>query len=185
MIYDGQSADFVQNLDLPNIFNLQIMSVSNFNIDQIKQQSSTLQNLNLVFFTEVNTANQILSALPNANVIKVNVNRNEAKIYKQNLDTYYLGDEMLYGLFFSPENYDCLLKKSIDRLKLISNVYENKLSMISNKILREDCKNLLAQANNILSSVRNINIKDGFYEFRSKIEQINRELGRNGCPTVY
>ena len=185
LIYDGQSANFVQNLDMPNIFNLQLMDVNNFDINQIKQQSSTLNSVNLIFFTEINNPNSILSALPNANLVKININRNEARIYKQNIDAYYLNNELLYGLIFSPEKYDCLLKKSVDRLKLISSIYENKLSMMTNKVLREDCRNLITQGINILSSVKSVNYKEGFYDFKNKIEQINRDLGRNGCPTIY
>ncbi|MCX6711867.1 MAG: hypothetical protein NT139_02430, partial [Candidatus Woesearchaeota archaeon] len=135
LIYDSNSFNYVKNLQIPKIFNYQLMDIKNLDQNTIQRSSSTLQQVNLIFFTQPKT---IKLKGPNVNTVVVDFKNKDITI--KNKHYIYLNEPLLYGAIFAPESYDCLYKKSLDQLGLISNIYSQKSYYLLMKINEPLCR---------------------------------------------
>ncbi len=179
LIYDSNTFNFVKNLQIPKIFNYQLIDIKNLDQNTIQKSSSTLQQVNLIFFTQPKT---IQLKGPKVNIVVVDIKNKDIII--KNKHYIYLGEPLLYGAIFSPENYDCLYQKSLDQLDFISNIYSQKAYYLLMKINQQLCRSKLIEAKKTLDTFRTL--KDNkLYGYRDNLESQNKELLKNDCPSIY
>ncbi len=103
-----------------------------------------------------------------------NLNNNKINIKSDTFNSQIdLNDELVYGVIFS-DDFQCLYQKVKDETKKVSEVYENKLSMLNNP----NCNYPSFQP--YLN-----NLKEFKLEYISSIETLNQELSGRNCPTLY
>lgn len=179
LVYDTNTFNYVKNLQIPKVFNYQLIDIKNLNQNTIQKSSSTLQQVNLIFFTQPKT---IQLKGPKVNTVVVNIKNKDITI--KNKYYTYLDEPLLYGAIFAPENYDCLYEKSLAQLDFISNIYSQKAYYLLMKINDPLCRSKLIEAKNTLDTFRTLkDIK--LYEYRDNLESQNKELLKNDCPSIY
>ena len=99
--------------------------------------------------------------------------------------TFYLNNEQLYGLFFTQDKYECLLQKTLNKLKDVSEIYSQKAYYLSLKTTNPLCKSKLANAQSTLSQFKTLKHYSTLADFKERIETLNKDLERNDCSTLY
>lgn len=185
LIYDDRSGNFVRDkLEFPLIFNLQKMHFRDFNINKVRLESSNLDQLNLIFFRDIDNMQNIRSSLKiDVNIVEINLDINEAKINGK--ETFYLEKEMLEGLIIGPEDYECLLDKALAKLSLVSEIYLQKSRMLRLKTRDQSCDALYAQISLNLERLKISKVKEELINIKDISEEQNRMLGRNGCVEIF
>ena len=122
-----------------------------------------------------------------AEVIEVDVDMHEAKIYSVSgvEEVFYLGEEMLYGLIFSGSGFGCVKDAARERLRMMSKINLYKVDRLIGKSEEEFCKNVLYQARGTLETYNLLDERVALEDYVKKIEEQNRRLETNGCPTIY
>ncbi len=119
-------------------------------------------------------------------VIYIDEANNRVMFYKEEKDSFYFGDELMYGAILTAdyEEYKCLLGKAVDRLKNIAYIYRDKASKLQVKAKSNECRTLYSS---IYSYINGFNFNDmtRLKEFNSKLDEQNRELNRNDCATLF
>jgi len=179
LIYDTTTFNYVKNLQIPQIFNYQLMDIKNLNQNVLQRSSSTLQQVNLIFFTQ---PKYITLTGPKVNIVVVNITKKDIKI--NNKHYTYLDEPLLYGAIFAPENYDCLYEKSLAQLQFISDIYSQKAYYLLIKVNNPLCKSKLTISKNTLDIFKTLN---GIilYQYKNQLESQNIELLKNDCPSIY
>lgn len=190
IIYDRNTFSFVRDLEIPRSFNVQLMDISDFDPSKLLIGARSLDQLNLLFFTNVRDVNEIFSQFKgvNLNVVEINLQTHEVEINNgvNTESTFYLGEGMLYGLVFAPENYPCLKDKAIEQLKNIVEIYEEKAGLLVSKTsTRPDCQNLLEGSRKFLNTFKTLDDVNAFYQYSLSLESQNRDLEKNDCPKIY
>lgn len=169
LIYDQQSFDYVKNLKIPEQFSIQKQDIRTFN-------PTNLPEATLVFFTQppqLQTTNT---------VIQIKLPSHEVVINKQT--TYYIDEPMMLGAIFGPTEYQCLQEKALNNLKIITNIYSQKATLMSLKT-SYTCKNYLYEAKNTLETFKQANNKEALYRIKEQVEKQNKNLQQHDCPTIY
>lgn len=183
LIYDSTSFNFVKNLKIPERFS--VLKTSSLNLNNVKRETSTLENVNFIFFTNPKNIDEIFEKIPQANIIEINQDKNKITFYPNKEKLFYLGEEMMYGAIFSPshESYKCLLEKSLTKLSMMSDLYSEKAYLLFLKNKNPSCQYM--QLKNILKAFSNSAEKETLYEYAEKINQQNKNLNENDCPTIF
>jgi hypothetical protein len=155
------------------------MDIKNLNQNVLQRSSSTLQQVNLIFFTQ---PKYITLTGPKVNIVVVNITKKDIKI--NNKHYTYLDEPLLYGAIFAPENYDCLYEKSLAQLQFISDIYSQKAYYLLIKVNNPLCKSKLTISKNTLDIFKTLN---GIilYQYKNQLESQNIELLKNDCPSIY
>lgn len=180
LVYDSESFEFVDQLDFPRAFNVQKQDIRFFDADRIKSEIGDTK-MTIAFFTGVSALN-IKQKLQNADVITVEHQNNEIMIDGQR--DFYLGEEMLYGALFDPEEYSCLKNRALSRLRDMSSIYSQKLSLVALKS-SPTCRSYLIESKNTLDTFRTQDARGSLYEMMDKIDRQNKDLEKNGCQKIY
>lgn len=166
LVYDSASYNFVNTLQIPELFDVKTISISYFQPEQNK-------NADIIYFTQSAPSNSI-QVNPNIHEITIN-----------NKKTFYLNSEQLYGLFFTKENYECLLQKTLKKLEDVSEIYSQKSYYLSLKTTNPLCKSKLANARSTLSQFKTLKQYSTLTDFKERIEILNKDLEKNDCSTLY
>ncbi|MDP4012901.1 MAG: hypothetical protein Q8R00_04835 [Candidatus Nanoarchaeia archaeon] len=190
LVYDKDSLSQVAQFNFPSIFNLQKTNIDNLNLDDLSQNTKSLETLNLVYFTKIPRAAEIFRKFTHLklNLVEINLDLNEIKIYKQDgsfTQTYFLEDAILYGAIFGPENFECVKEKTIERLNLVAQVHEQKATYLSTKTSSELCKAKYFEIRSTIDSLTTSDSKQSFYDSKERVDSQNKGLRKNACPTIY
>ncbi|MEK6862357.1 MAG: hypothetical protein AABY07_10430 [Nanoarchaeota archaeon] len=185
LIYDDRYGNFVRNkLEFPSIFNLQKIHFRDFDINKVRLESSSLDQINLVFFRPVDNPDAVKKAMKmNVNVVEVDADTNKVKINGE--ESFYLSNEMLEGAIIGAENYKCLLNKALERLSLVSEVYMQKASLLRLKTHEAECEGLYTGIALNLQGLKRSRDKQELIELKDNLEEQNRMLDRNGCIELF
>lgn len=182
-IYNDASRAFVQGLQFPSIFSVQMMHVRDFRAERVQQESGT-KDVHLVFFTEVPHAQLILRALPRAHVLEVQPEASQVLSHNTGTRTLYLGEEMLYGALFSPELFPCLQERARERLRLVTEVYLGKTALLQLKA-SDTCTLGLASLQDALREFARAPSAVELRALLPSLERSHQTLRRNDCAHVY
>jgi len=191
LVYYPETFDYVTNLKIPQIFNLQITGNQFFDSNLFATQAKGLDRFTIVFFgkspEDASGLVNKLSKWTTAEVIEVDVDDKTADIYSKSghEDVFYLGDEMLFGLIFSGSNFDCVKSLARERLRMLSKIYLNKIERVIGKTHEMECENMLYLARSTIETYNTLEDKDALYDYMKKIGNLNKKLEKNGCPTIY
>lgn len=185
LVYDDKSKSYVLDLKIPSIFNLQKMDLKNFKLQDIVKSSSSLT---LVFFNRVKNADSFFETFRDKGLrlIEVDFSNNLYKIYKKQgtVEGVYLNEDLLYGIIFGSENFDCMSAKVDENLDSIIDVYLGKISLIEKKTQDELCKGLLFESKRTLESLKNAKDRESIILMKG-IEEQNQNLEKNGCIKIF
>lgn len=189
LVYDSNNMRQVNELKISESFNIQKQSINQFNAEKMQTESSTLDSLTLVFFANIQNKDEIFSKIKiqNLNIVQVDLNTHQIKIYtrEESIDDFYLGDEMMIGSFFAPENYKCLKESAMRKLNLLSSVNEGKAILLGTKINDETCKSKLYEMQRTLNIFKTTTINNALWDNAGKIDEQNTELKKNDCSEIY
>ncbi len=190
LIFDTTTLNFVRDLTIPQTFNTQLMDVSKFSATQLLGSVRGLDTFNLIFFAPLTDAEQLLQQFQgvNINLVEVNIKTKEVTITTtiNTEETYYLGESMLYGLLFAPENYVCLKDKALERHKDLLGLYEQKVTLLIPKLSTQpQCQALLGEAQKLLRTYRTAQENKPLHDHAKALTQQNENLAKNDCPTIY
>ena len=190
---DRNNFDDVEDLakKVPGIFKVQITESKNFNLKQNMALFGNLEKLVVVFFGKAShTLNDFRSMMGgnyNVEIVEVNLEENTAKIHSQQgvEETFYLGEEMLYGLIFSGSGYGCVKDAARERLRMITEIYIGKVDRIASKNNDASCVSILNEVRKMLESFNQQESKSVLYDYAEKIENQNKLLIKAKCPSIY
>ena len=176
LIYDQNSNDFVNN-------EIEISSV--FNLEKVQEQQIKLgSNTKIVFFTnQIPSASSIVSMkknFENINFAHVSLSDKEIRFFEDNSwsgPAKYYSKEQLYGAIFSndAENFECNINRSLDRVKVVAQIYSDKAKLLSQIDRRAGCQ--YTQIANALSQYA-----AGNFELQEAINEYNLA---GGCLWVF
>ena len=166
IIFDEDNREFATSLDIPYIFDVELVEKGQENID-------LESNTKLVYITKFKPTDVGSYTHINKETKEVTFS-DESGIKTEK----YLGEAMLYGAIFSENynTYECNFKRATKILDETSKVYIEKARVIGNLDRKPECQYGLIQ----LSIDR---FRKGEYELVSQIEEQNN-LGQ-GCYSVY
>lgn len=144
-------------------------------------------NTKVVFFSEPNDAERLLSRYKGLEVIYINTITKKVKFYNSNREFDYLGDAFLYGAIFAgnSENYECAMQNAIKKLNLVSRVYSGKIYLIGLNSGAE-CRNILGILDGILGLFKTYQMGDESLDaYIEKIKEQNFELHGLGCNALF
>lgn len=103
---------------------------------------------------------------------------NSITFYPEKQTTTYYGDEMLYLAIFSKNyfEYNCLKRKSLNRLNQIASLYQEKASLLKTKT--QKC---IFIYDNLIKSLEDLKTNQN----PLIVEKQNKLLDKNDCPTLY
>ena len=187
LIYDDSSVKFVQDLSVPSGFNFQAVHKKNLDLKQLGQYAYTLDAVNIISLSPVNNLQNILAAFPqkNVNVIEVDLQTHDIHYLNGHLDSFYLGDEMLYGVFFAPEQFDCLKGKALERLRNMASLLDQRARLLKGKTDDLTCGEKLFEASEIYKAFGKTDDKEELYAAMHAIEGIQDLLEKHNCFSAY
>src|SRR3989338_4189306 len=145
LVWDGSTKEFVENLDVTSAFKIEKIS---------RNQLSLKQNSKVVFFSESKPSKQDILALKknitDVGFVYVSIARREASFYDLKQGSwsdrvkFYISKDnygQIFGTIFSDsaENFECNVKKSLDRAKVIAEVYSRRAILLSQLDRRPGC----------------------------------------------
>ena len=180
--------EFAQRI--PGNMNFQTTSVSSFIPEVFASQVNTLDKITLVYFgTPTYNVQQLQQVFENnVEIIEVNLVENTAKIYDAYgsvEEVFYLEEEMLYGLIFSGSGYTCVKDLVLERFRVLTSIYLNKIERLMGKTNEQRCVDLLNEARNMLETYSGVMSKTEFYNYNERIKRQNRHLETSGCSVIY
>ena len=187
IIYDDNSVDFTKDISFPKGFNVKMVHKKNLDLDQINKQAYLLDELHLVYLTAVKDVKNIVDkfSIITPDVIEVDLQKNRINYYNRHLDTYYLGDEMLYGAFIAPEQYECMQKKALERLWDLAAVLEERARLLRGKTDDTFCGDTLFQLSATLKEIIGVEDGDELYNIKDRIKEYDTLLRQNDCVSAY
>lgn len=145
LVEDGTSKEFVDNLDITSAFKIQKVMKNQFTVKPYSK---------VVFFTNSIPRQQDILALrkntTNVNFVYINLGKREVNFYNLDDNTwsdaipFYITKDnyaQLFGAIFSndADNYDCNIRRSLNRVKVVSTVYSKRAELLSQLDRRPDC----------------------------------------------
>ena len=187
IIYDDSSVDFVKDLSFPRGFDVKTVHKKNLDLDEISKQAYLLDGLHLVYLTPVKDVKSIVDKFKTItpDIIEVDVQKNRINYYNNHLDTYYLGDEMLYGAFIAPEQYECMQRKALERLWDLSAILEQRAKMLRGKTDDTSCSDTLFQLSLALKGIIGVDDGDELHSIKDRIREYDTFLRQNDCASAY
>ena len=181
-IYDSGSKQFVQDLDFPEIFTT---TKQDKNLPILAKGS---KKATIIYFTHPTKRDiqQLHTTFEEASVLSVNTQQEEVTFYDEKGETTgtvpYYGDALLYGAIFSNslENYQCSIKRSLQRFKRITTLYANKALLLNQATTNPACSYTTLHQQLLHYATT--------FEHERNTETLthaNEELGGKGCPTVF
>ncbi len=138
LVYDSQSKTFVEDLynSIPKtslnkkVFDVLVFHRDSLNINEIRKASSTFEEVKFIYFTSPLDTN-----LPNQKVIKIEPKEQGQIIFEDGTASQFLGKEMILGAIFSDDafQYECSLELLKDKIKGMSKLYLNKITLSKQK----------------------------------------------------
>lgn len=112
--------------------------------------------------------------------------------------SYYLGRELLMGAIMTedPLSYQCALRNSLNRLNVISKVYENRTLSLNNNLTAEGCFDKSGYVNaavelqeiiretQSLGSISQDQVQE-IFTAAGRIQSYNTQLMHASCPLIY
>ena len=192
-IGDRNNFNEVQDLaeGVPGIFKVQITESSNLDLRQNMALFGNLEKLIVVFFGKMTYTlddfRNMMGGNYNIEVVEVNLDENTARIHSQQgvEETFYLGEEMLYGVLFSGSGYGCVKDAARERLRMITDIYVGKVDRLASKSNDASCVSILNEARKMLEAFNQQESKSVLYDYAEKIENQNRLLIKEKCPPIY
>lgn len=189
----GTSENFVEFVKrIPSNMNARAISSSEFNPGDFNTVARNSEKITIVYFDKMDhtweTLKQTYGGFTEVEVVLVKSNENVAKIYDKygNVeDVFYLGDEMLYGLIFSGSGFTCNQEIAIERLKRLNGIYLGKVGRIMTKETDPKCIDQLNEGRKILENFQTTMTGQEYYRLSEKLEELNKQLKRDGCSTIY
>ena len=186
LVYDDNSAAFVRDLKIPSIFNVQKIDVRDFHIEAVKRESSTLQHLNLAFFTHVSNPQQFVSSFSfPVDVVEIEPATQKITYYNSGTTSFYPSVEFVYGAIIGPENYACLLDKALKRKEYVTQVYEHKAELLRLKTHDETCNSALTETSKTLNTFKTLQDQGQLEAYKNDLEEQNKHLEKNDCTPLY
>lgn len=191
LIYDQDTYNYVSSLNIPERFNVQTLPTTSISINREKQASATLDKVVFVFFTtpDDGMVRDILNQVPRSAVLRIDKENNEVTFYTPttSFTSFYLEKPLLYGAIFTADYdaYECLLKRSLQKLSLISDIYSKKAYYLWLKTNDENCKYRYNEISKTLTEFQSLQTKNEFYSYFDKINEQNKNLNKNDCPLIY
>ncbi|MBI2109599.1 hypothetical protein HYT58_00300, partial [Candidatus Woesearchaeota archaeon] len=152
---------------------------------KIRASTSESDMVVFVFFNKINNNNEVKKNIPNSRTIYVDYTNNNLKFFDKNIESFYLGEEMLIGAIFNPDNYECVKERALGRLGNLSILYKSKANFLLLKEPREDCRSKLVSIAGTLDTFTKQKTKASLYEIRTNIEKQNDLLEKNDCAKTY
>jgi hypothetical protein len=187
IIYDEASVSFVQKLDVPQGMNVQMIAKKSLKLEDLKQQSSTLDQIHLIYLMPVHDVKTITSSLKGLTVhlVEVDLKTKTLKYHNDQTKMFYLGDAMLYGAFFAPDQYDCLQNKALERFWQAADLMKERALLLRTKTDDAFCKDVLFEASKVLESMMNVDEGEVLQHAMEKLEGQNNLLEKRDCLLVY
>ena len=187
IVYDDESVSFIQHLDVPQGVNVQMVHKKNLNLQELNQQSSALDRLTLVYLMPLHDIKAITSALKNVDVhlLEVDLKKQTLEYHNGHLTTFYLGDAMLYGAWFAPDQYACLQKKALERLWQVADLMKERALLLRTKTDDAFCGDLLFEASKVLQSMLYVEDGEALRHAMETLEDQNNLLEKRDCLLVY
>lgn len=203
-VYVGQGLDIIDLYDeMPDHLTKEKVE------DTIEFVNQNYYKVKYISYTELDNADvsRSVGKLKNKEVTAIYINANEKSItfYEKDGDvlseikkSYYIDDATLFGAIYSDNlgTYECNLKKAILRANKISDMLMKRIDKITSSNLLPICESEISsynQAKTLLTQLRaetkttliNKNKIDSFNSIKSDLQNINSNLNRKSCPTVY
>ena len=177
LIYDTNTKEFVENLELSNAF-----TIETTNVIKPKEKSTYI-----IFSKNKLSKEKVLNLIADSSTINfVYINpkdedTGEVSFFQNgewSKNVNYYGKELMYGAIFSDdyENYKCTLDKSFKKLRDSASIYSEKAGILEHINNNPECK-----YGNIQDTLKKFS--NGIYGLKKDLENQNR-LG-TGCLEVY
>ena len=176
LVFDQTTEDFVNLLDIPVIFSLQKIPVS--------QLSSIVPKSRVVFIISSEPPSNVISSLKSKKVILsyVNINTHKIKYYDNDeKDLDYLGDSQLLASIFSEStsNYVCNFDLNKKELNQVAKIYQQKSKLLSQFSQSQSC--FYPQIHNTLKEFS----ENPTYELSEQLTKQNEDLISSGCKEIF
>lgn len=187
LIYDDRSIDFLQYHSFPTTMGIQSVHIKSLKLDQLRQQANGLDSLHLIYLTPVRDANIILEAFPSLkpDILEVNLDQHTLRYHNYRIDSFYLGDEMLYGAFFAPEQFPCLQRKALEHLWRSAQLLEQRARLLQGKITDPACRELFFSLSTTYHGFIDVDDFEILYEQMERVDQYDALLQKQGCGGAY
>src|SRR3989338_4810384 len=145
-VVDGNSREFVENLDFSSAFDFEI--INNNELNKVKDNSK------VVFFKSnepsVNEVKSIKKNYKDIHFVYINLNSLKAKFFDNQRESwsegvkFYITEDnkgMLYGAIFSndADNFECNVNRALERVVFVSKVYSERARYLSHVDRRQGC----------------------------------------------
>lgn len=183
LIHDVRSKEFVEDLEIPEIFNVYKQD-KRIPIDSRKEDQATV-----IYFTSVDSQDirELEEEFENVNVLSVDLQQEKIIFYdergtEEGTAPYY-GPAVLFGAFFSTsfEDYQCSLTRALKRFERVTELYKTK-----SLVLQQEAE---AQCNyqSIQQTFNNYgrNFENNDKTLRESLVNQNEDLGGKGCAVVF
>lgn len=181
IVFDEANApDVLGNIDLPKVFNVNYVKLSEFNIKDIENK----KNPRVVFITN--------SVPPTLNVPVLFIDRKNNKLAfienGQKFADTYLSDALMFGAIYSGDynNYQCMRDRAFKRLSKLAELYSLKASVLNRLITDSKCDYSAIQLTlEKLSQFAVDNNGQMIRDLSDFATTQNQELGGKGCAVVF
>ncbi len=186
LVYDSGSSGVVGGLGIPAGFSVQKIQMKDFDVETLAEQVTAGDKVHLVFFTDVKNVQQITDALgAEVRVMEVDAGKHRIHFFDIGQDAFYLGDEMLAGALFAPEQYPCLMNLAVERLWIVGRVLDQRARLLRGKTDDARCSELLFGVSSILKQMIGEKDVEELYTLHGKLEEQQTELERHHCVSAY
>lgn len=121
--------------------------------DDVEEEVKNIGSDNLLVENCSNIKNVTKVCFTGGSNCDIRVNTVSQSIEKRQGKVYYEGDALMYaGIFSNPEIYECQLQRIMKRLKILSELYNNKATLIIASNCNTNLEGDLLQLNNLADS---------------------------------
>ncbi len=187
VVYDDRSVRFLQQHSFPAGMNIQSVHIKNLKLEDLTKQVGGLEKLHLVYLTSVRDITALMRVFTTLtpDVVEVDLDQQTVRSFNQQVDSFYLGEEMLYGVLFAPEQFACLQRKALERLWGVAGLLEQRARLLRGKTLDVTCSDLLSQVSTVYHKMIGLEDRDELYQAMERIDEHDRLLQKNGCVSAY
>ncbi len=167
LVYDSNTKEFVDNLEISSVFSTKKVNINNLN---------TEKDSTYVLFLKQKPKKEKIAQLIKSetiNFVYINPDENKGKISffdeEWSDDVNYYGKELMYGAIFSDdyESYKCNVNKALKKLKDTSNIYTERLVILSQIDNKPECK-----YDELAETIRKF--ANGDYKLEENIQEQNK-----------
>jgi hypothetical protein len=187
VIFDDASEDFVRRLRVPPGFQFATVHIRELDLATLSSYDYAFDTVNLIYLTPFQSLPSVLQAFRHArvHVVEVDLVSHDVHYHNTNLDTYYIGDEMLYGLFFAPEQYVCLHERAMDHLRRMSLLLEQRAQLLRTKTDDTFCSDKLFEMSRALRTFATLDDVAALYDYKDVLEEQNTVLTKHSCVSAF